>query len=152
MPRTNPAEYATKTQVRKLATFIPVKDISDADIVPYLEAAMDTVDRETGRTGTYWISTEENFGIISYVTALFAAAALMRHYGAASGLTEAIRSAESLEKLAEKELEKVTEVGSDVSIDADVPSASTSYSTLEAARMENPSQTLVTSYRSTDFV
>lgn len=152
MPRTNPAEYATKTQVRKLATFIPVKDLSDSDVTPYLEAAMDTVDRETGRTGTYWIGTEENFGIVSYVTALFAAAALQRHYGAASGMSEAIKAAESLEKLAEEELEKLTEVGSDTSIDADVPSASTGYSTYEAARMEDPTQTVVTPYRSTDFV
>lgn len=157
MPRTDPAQYCSPSQARKMATFIPVKDLTDSDVNPYIEAAMDEVDRETGRTGTYWHTAEENFGSVVYITILLTAAALVRHYGPLYlSAVDAVKNAEALEKLAEKELEKLSEVmaggGGGSGVDDDIPTATTNYSTLEAARMENPSQTTVTAYRSTDFV
>lgn len=157
MTDAHPVPYCTQLMVRKLATFIPVKDLADSDIDPYIEGAMDDVDRATGKVGTYWVSTDNNFGSIKVITAEKAAAKLVRHYGPLYiSAADAVKTAESLEKLADKELEEISEVvgsgGSGSGIDDDIPTASTTYSTLEAARMENPSQTVVTAYRSTDFV
>lgn len=140
--------------VRKLATFIPVNDLADTDITPYIESADDLIDQETGRVGTFWdIVNEPEGGQISLISKLFAASYLIRHYGPTYiGALDATRNADALEAAAEKELARFVEKHPTAATDAEVTLAISGYSTLEAANMDNPGQTTVKAYRSTDFV
>lgn len=139
--------------VRKLATFIPVEDLADTDITPYIESADDIIDTETGRVGTYWSSGEEEYGEITLISKYLAASFLIDHYGPLYiGAMEAQRNADSKFAKGMELLKRFVEKHPTPATDVEVTTASSSYSTFEAANMEDPGQTTVLPYRSTDFV
>lgn len=77
---TRPAPYASIDMVRRLAGNVPVRDISDADIMEGINYSDDQVDSETAKIGTYWSPTDPSFFLIKAASEYFASAWVIDHY------------------------------------------------------------------------